>query len=80
MARPSVRNRQVVRQWELLNAIAEQPSTLEELATALDVTDRTIRRDLDALEAVYFPIVVDEARRWRLINRQSVPQRTGGAR
>lgn len=62
MARPTGRNRQVVRQWEVLNALEAGPRTIEELARMVGdggVTPRTIRRDFQALKAARFPIYSD---------------------
>jgi predicted DNA-binding transcriptional regulator YafY len=69
------RNNQVTRQWHLLRKLeSSRGVTLQELATSLpdDYTKhvRTIRRDLEALEAVGFPLVterVDGQTRWKLI-------------
>lgn len=69
------RNRQVVRQWQIVRQIeGRRGATLHELAEALDVTTRTIRRDLEALEGAGFPLVDEEppffgaARRFRIID------------
>jgi predicted DNA-binding transcriptional regulator YafY len=66
------RNRQVIRLWRIvLRLDGRVGATLQELADALAVTTRTIRRDLEALEEAGFPLV-DEipegtaARRWRV--------------
>lgn len=82
MARPSERNRQVIRQWELLQQLEERPRTLNELAAAVGVegtTTRTIRRDLEALEGAGFAIyddVDDEGvRRWQLLTKGVTPAR-----
>ncbi|MFQ5802010.1 MAG: helix-turn-helix transcriptional regulator [Candidatus Methylomirabilales bacterium] len=69
------RNDQVIRQWHLLRQLeVSRGVTLQELAAALpdDYPKhlRTIRRDLEALEAAGFPLVterVDGRTRWRLI-------------
>jgi predicted DNA-binding transcriptional regulator YafY len=70
------RNDQVIRQWCLLRKL-ESPrgATLKELADSLPDDAprhlRTIRRDLEALEAAGFPLVterVDGQTRWKLID------------
>lgn len=69
------RNDQITRQWHLLRQLEGSPGrSLQELVE--NVPDdypknaRTVRRDLEALEAVGFPIVVDKHNgqsRWRLM-------------
>ena len=49
------RNAIVVRQWRMLVLLRQRPRTVLELAHALNVCERTIRRDLDALSEV-FPV------------------------
>ena len=69
------RNNQVSRQWHLLRRLeASGASTLQQLANSLPPDlprhTRTLRRDLEALEAVGFPLVtesVDGQTRWRLM-------------
>ena len=66
------RNQEVIRQWKLLHALesARQGITLDALAKELEVTTRTIRRDLAALQEAGFPLYDerddDERVRWRL--------------
>jgi len=70
------RNSQVSRQWHLLRRLeASGASTLQQLANSLppDLPKhlRTLRRDLEALEGVGFPLVtesVDGQTRWRLMD------------
>lgn len=83
MAKPSERNRQVIRQWEVLRELETGPRTIEQLASSVGdggVTTRTIRRDLEALEAAHFPIyddVADDGRRvYRLMQNAMVPARS----
>ena len=68
------RNTEVIRQWTILREIERARGTgvtLDELATLCDVTTRTIRRDLQALEEAGFPLYDDRAHddgrtRWRV--------------
>lgn len=69
-----MRNRQVVRELQML-LILEQArigATLAELADRFEVTERTIRRDLEALQAAGVPLVDDVDReghrRWRVFD------------
>jgi predicted DNA-binding transcriptional regulator YafY len=57
------RNAEVIRQWNILRSIeaARDGRTVHELAVEGGVTTRTIYRDLEALQAVGFPLV-DESR------------------
>ena len=71
------RNDQVTRQWHVLQRLegSKHGLTLDELLTALP-TDlakhpRTIRRDLEALEAAHFPLLSERVEgrvRWRLLD------------
>ncbi len=65
------RSNEVIRQWQVLRALAASRLglTVEGLATEQDVTPRTIRRDLAALERAGFPLIQetdDNPYRWRL--------------
>ena len=66
------RNQEVIRQWKVLHALesSRHGTTIPSLADELDVTTRTIRRDLAALQEAGFPLFDerdDEGRvRWRL--------------
>lgn len=71
------RNDQVTRQWHVLQRLeaSKRGLTLDELLAALPADlakhPRTIRRDLEALEAAHFPLLserVDGAVRWRLLD------------
>jgi predicted DNA-binding transcriptional regulator YafY len=72
------RNAEVIRQWTILREIERARAaglTIDELASICDVTTRTIRRDLQALEEAGFPVYDDRSRedgrtRW-LINGQA---------
>ena len=56
------RNSELIRQWTLLQKVAgARDSTIPNLAEALGVSTRTIRRDLAALQEAGFP-VYDDAR------------------
>lgn len=66
------RNQEVIRQWKVLHALeaTRHGVSLETLARELDVTTRTIRRDLAALQEAGFPLYdtrdEDGRVRWRL--------------
>jgi predicted DNA-binding transcriptional regulator YafY len=67
------RNAEVIRQWTILREIenARGGVTIDELAGLGDVTTRTIRRDLEALQAAGFPLYDDRSAddgrtRWRV--------------
>ena len=66
------RNQEVIRQWRLLHALesSRHGATIDGLAADLDVTTRTIRRDLEALQEAGFALYDekdDNGRvRWRL--------------
>ena len=79
MAKPSQRNRMIVRSWTVLHLIESTPRALRELAEELNVTTRTIRRDLEALEEAGFPLYNDRhddgALRWHLMDGIAAPAR-----
>jgi proteasome accessory factor B len=52
------RNQEVIRQWRVLHALesSRHGATIDGLASDLDVTTRTIRRDLAALQEAGFPL------------------------
>jgi predicted DNA-binding transcriptional regulator YafY len=59
------RNAEVIRQWTILKEIEGARAagvTIDDLANVCDVTTRTIRRDLQALEESGFPIYDDRTR------------------
>ena len=66
------RNQEVIRQWKVLHALesSRHGASIDALADDLDVTTRTIRRDLAALQEAGFPLYDerdDDGRvRWRL--------------
>ena len=64
------RNAEVIRQWSILRALeSSRRLTIDEMAESTGVTTRTIRRDLEALQYVGFPIydeVYDNKRYWLL--------------
>jgi predicted DNA-binding transcriptional regulator YafY len=64
------RNAEVIRQWTILRDLeASRRQTIDDLAARTGVTTRTIRRDLEALQASGFPLfdeVIDGKRFWTL--------------
>jgi predicted DNA-binding transcriptional regulator YafY len=64
------RNAEVIRQWSILRELeGARGATIDDLAERTGVTTRTIRRDLEALQAAGFPLfddLVDGKRYWRL--------------
>ena len=59
------RNAEVIRQWTILREIERARGggvTIDDLASRCNVTTRTIRRDLQALEEAGFPIFDDRTR------------------
>jgi proteasome accessory factor B len=67
------RNAEVIRQWNILRAIeSSRRATIDALAESEGVTTRTVRRDLEALQAAGFPLfdeLVDGKRHWRIDTR-----------
>ena len=67
------RNAEVIRQWTILRDLeASRRLTIDELARRTGVTTRTIRRDLDALQAAGFPLfdeTHDGKKYWTLEHR-----------
>jgi proteasome accessory factor B len=67
------RNAEVIRQWSILRDLeSARRLTIDELAERTGVTTRTIRRDLEALQASGFPLyddVHDGKRYWMLEQR-----------
>lgn len=67
-----MRNAEVIRQWQILRAVesARAGVTIHQLATNADVTTRTIRRDLQALQEAGFAIFDEgeenETKKWKL--------------
>jgi predicted DNA-binding transcriptional regulator YafY len=58
------RNAEVIRQWTILKDIEQARAsgcTIDELSSRCEVTTRTIRRDLQALEEAGFPIYDDRS-------------------
>jgi hypothetical protein len=51
------RHRVLIRTWNILVLLRERPRTLTELAKEFGVNERTIRRDLNALCEVGFPVI-----------------------
>jgi predicted DNA-binding transcriptional regulator YafY len=75
-----LRNAEVVRQWKILKRIeAGRYTSTQALAEEHGVTERTIRRDIEALQEAGFPLYDDRAdgrRIWRLVDgyKQRVTQ------
>lgn len=67
------RSAEVIRQWTILRDLeASRRLTIDDLARRTGVTTRTIRRDLDALQAAGFPLfdeVHDGKKYWTLEHR-----------
>ena len=78
---PSVpRNQEVIRQWKVLHALesSRHGASIDALAKELEVTTRTIRRDLAALQEAGFRCTTSATRRARQVaTRRSGPQRDG---
>jgi predicted DNA-binding transcriptional regulator YafY len=68
----ALRNAEVIRQWQILREIEGRRSgvTIHELAERVNVTTRTIRRDLQALQEAGFAVYDEgeehETKRWRI--------------
>src|SRR5687768_12554336 len=66
------RNQEVIRQWKVLHALesSRHGAAIDALASELEVTTRTIRRDLAALQEAGFPLYDEKDEdgrvRWRL--------------
>lgn len=65
------RHQQVLRQWKLLRRLERAPGgvSIAELAASEQLSERSLYRDLEALEAAGFPLYPDEVdgqRRWFL--------------
>jgi predicted DNA-binding transcriptional regulator YafY len=68
-----MRNAEVIRQWSILRELeSSRRGTIDELAARTGVSTRTIRRDLEALQAAGFPLfdeVHDGKKYWTLEQR-----------
>lgn len=66
-----MRNAEVIRQWKILKTVeAARHTTTQALADQLGVTERTIRRDIEALQEAGFPLYderEDGHKVWRLV-------------
>src|SRR5947209_6730262 len=66
-----MRNAEVIRQWKILKRIeAGRYTTAQDLADEHGVTERTIRRDIEALQEAGFPLYderSDGRKIWRLV-------------
>ena len=55
-----MRNAEVIRQWKILKTVeAGRHNTTQTLAKDHGVTERTIRRDIEALQEAGFPLYDD---------------------
>ncbi|MFI5183900.1 MAG: helix-turn-helix transcriptional regulator [Vicinamibacteria bacterium] len=67
-----MRNAEVIRQWKILKRIeAGRYTSTADLAAEHDVTERTIRRDIEALQEAGFPLYDERAdgrKLWRLVD------------
>jgi len=67
------RNKELIRQWTMLQRLAARRTTIQTLADDLGVGARTIRRDLDALQAAGFPIydeTINGTKFWRVDSKE----------
>src|ERR671924_1352266 len=77
------RNQEVIRQWRLLHALesSRHGATIDGLASDLDVTTRTIRRDLAALQEAGFALYDERDDgghvKWRIDGRVLSGMETG---
>ncbi len=57
-----MRNKELIRQWEILKALDSTPTgvTVQRLSHERNVVQRTIRRDLEALQTAGFPLYTDK--------------------
>ena len=66
-----MRNAEVIRQWKILKTVeAARHATTQALANEQGVTERTIRRDIEALQEAGFPLYderEDGRKVWRLV-------------
>ena len=66
------RNSEVIRQWMILREIeVSHGKTIRQLAEMTNVTTRTIRRDLEALQEAGFPLYdvsEDGPKRWKPVS------------
>jgi predicted DNA-binding transcriptional regulator YafY len=66
-----MRNAEVIRQWKILKTIeAGRFTGAPKLAAAFGVTERTVRRDIEALQEAGFPLYddrIDGKKVWRLV-------------
>lgn len=73
-----MRNVAITRQWRLLLALRRSARTIEELAEELHVGTRTVRRDLQCLRSVGFPIEQrtpdDDSPLWALLSMGEWPR------
>ena len=67
------RNKELIRQWTMLQKLAARRTTIQSLTDDLGVGSRTIRRDLDALQSAGFPIydeTVNGTKFWKLDSKE----------
>jgi hypothetical protein len=73
------RHRMLIRSWEILLLLRERPRSLAEFAETFGVHQRTVRRDLEALCQVGFPLTtsrddVDDPKRHALWSLAPMPE------
>ena len=69
-----MRNAEVIRQWTLLRELeSSRRLTIDDMAALTGVSTRTIRRDLEALQYVGFPIYdeVDDGKRFWMLEQKA---------
>jgi predicted DNA-binding transcriptional regulator YafY len=58
---------QAIRLLRLAAMLRRRPSSIDEIAVAMNVSSRTARRDLEALEAIAFRLAQLSDGRWQVV-------------